>query len=116
MKEHTSLHYEKLFLLAAAVGMAACVFLAFWFTVPFTSEASDTSISTVPLMQSARVDLNTAGPDALATLPGVGEKRARDIIAYRLQRGAFQRVEDVVDVPGITPELVASWKELAYVS
>ena len=69
-----------------------------------------------PMIQAARVDLNTAGLDALCTLPGIGEKKARAILDYRRQNGAFRHVEDAVYVPGITSRIVESWQNLAYVS
>lgn len=49
---------------------------------------------------TAKVDLNTASSEELQTLPGVGEKRAADIIAYREQEGPFQRIEDLGKVSG----------------
>ena len=69
-----------------------------------------------PLIQLARVDLNTAGQDALCTLPGVGEQRARAIIEYREQYGRFAAVEEAAAVPGLTEAVVAEWDGLAYVS
>ena len=66
--------------------------------------------------QLARVDLNTAGQDALCTLPGVGEQRARAIIEYREQYGRFAAVEEAAAVPGLTEAVVAEWDGLAYVS
>ena len=35
------------------------------------------------------------------TLRGIGEARARDIIAYREKHGDFQRIEDIKKVSGI---------------
>ena len=61
------------------------------------------------------VDLNTAGADALCTLPGVGERRARAILEYREQHGPFEQVEDAANVPGLTEEIVASWEGQATV-
>ena len=55
---------------------------------------------------SGLVDINTADTDKLCTLPGIGEARAQDIIAYREENGAFEREEDIMKVPGI--------KEAAY--
>ena len=72
--------------------------------------------SETPLIQLARVDLNTAGLDALCTLPGVGEQRARAIIEYREQYGRFAAVEEAAAVPGLTEAVVAEWDGLAYVS
>ena len=62
------------------------------------------------------MDLNTAGLDALCTLPGVGEKRARAILEDRAANGPYERVEDVTRVSGITQNTIRDWARLAYVS
>lgn len=51
--------------------------------------------------QITRVNINTAGVEALCTLPGIGDSRARDIIAYREQYGPFKTIEDIMRVSGI---------------
>ena len=48
-----------------------------------------------------RVNINTADEEDLCTLPGIGESKARDIIAYREKQGRFEQVEDIMKVPGI---------------
>ncbi len=47
------------------------------------------------------VNVNTASAEELQLLPGVGESRARAIVALRKQRGGFKKVEDLVEVKGI---------------
>ena len=47
------------------------------------------------------VNINTAGVSELMRLSGVGESRAKDIIAYRKEHGAFSVPEDIMKVPGI---------------
>lgn len=47
------------------------------------------------------VNINTADEAALCTLSGIGESRARDILRYREENGAFQSPEDIMKVPGI---------------
>ncbi len=47
------------------------------------------------------VNINTASVSELATLPGIGESRAKDIVAYRTQNGAFSAKEDIMQVSGI---------------
>lgn len=47
------------------------------------------------------VNINTADLDTLCTLPGIGESRAKDIIAYREAHGAFANCEDIMQVSGI---------------
>ena len=51
----------------------------------------------------AVVNLNTATPDELEALPGIGAKRAQAIIEARKSRGGFKSVDELVDVRGIGP-------------
>lgn len=48
-----------------------------------------------------KVNLNTASKEQLMGLNGIGEARAGDIIRYREEHGGFQRIEDIMKVPGI---------------
>ncbi|MDO5349063.1 MAG: ComEA family DNA-binding protein [Lachnospiraceae bacterium] len=48
-----------------------------------------------------QININTAGKDELMTLKGIGASRAEDIIAYREKHGFFQKIEDIMKVPGI---------------
>ncbi|MCR4838257.1 MAG: ComEA family DNA-binding protein [Eubacterium sp.] len=47
------------------------------------------------------ININTAGVSELITLPGIGESRAKDIIAYREKNGSFRKTESLMEVPGI---------------
>jgi competence protein ComEA len=47
------------------------------------------------------VNINTADAETLATLQGIGEKRAEAIIDYRSRHGPFVSVDDLVKVKGI---------------
>ena len=47
------------------------------------------------------LDLNSASEEELARLPGIGEKRARDIVEYRIQNGPFSSVQDLLNIDGI---------------
>ena len=53
------------------------------------------------LAGGAKINLNTAGVDELMTLPGIGEKRAADIVADREANGPFRIAEDITRVKGI---------------
>ena len=48
-----------------------------------------------------KININTAGPEQLQELPGIGPKRAEDIISYRESHGDFGSPEDIMKVPGI---------------
>jgi len=47
------------------------------------------------------VNLNTAPPEQLETLPGVGPKTAARIVEYRQKNGGFKKVEELMNVRGI---------------
>jgi competence protein ComEA len=47
------------------------------------------------------VNLNTASPEELQLLPGVGEVRAVAIVAKRKERGGFKQIDDLLEVKGI---------------
>ncbi|MEV0620872.1 ComEA family DNA-binding protein [Nonomuraea sp. NPDC050404] len=52
---------------------------------------------------TAILDLNTATPDQLEQLPGVGEVLAARIVEFRTGRGAFTTVNQLREVSGIGP-------------
>jgi competence protein ComEA len=47
------------------------------------------------------INLNTADAETLQALPGIGPTLAGRIVAYRLEHGSFQTVEDLLQVPGM---------------
>lgn len=47
------------------------------------------------------LDLNTAGQNALESLPGIGPTKASEILAYREKVGRFYAVEELLNIPGI---------------
>lgn len=53
------------------------------------------------LLEGERIDLNRADLYDLQRLPGIGEKRAGDILAYRQEHGPFASVDELTEVNGI---------------
>jgi competence protein ComEA len=58
-----------------------------------------------------RVNINTADKNRLMTLPGIGERKAEDILAYREEHGDFRKTEDLMQVPGIKDAAFQKLKE-----
>jgi comEA protein len=47
------------------------------------------------------VNVNTATADELVRLPGIGDAKARAILDYRKEKGAFKSVDQLREVKGI---------------
>ncbi len=58
------------------------------------------------------VNINTAGIEELMALPGIGEQRARTIIAYREKVGRFEKPEDIMNVSGIGEAMFARFSDM----
>ncbi|MBQ7925961.1 MAG: helix-hairpin-helix domain-containing protein, partial [Lachnospiraceae bacterium] len=70
-----------------------------------TVEEAEVLLQQEALARSGLVDINRADLSGLCTLPGIGESRAADIIAYREQQGLFSTVEDLLKVDCITESI-----------
>lgn len=60
---------------------------------------------------SGLININTADEELLCTLSGVGSSRAKSIIAYREEHGAYQKIEDIMNVEGIKEGLFQKFKD-----
>ncbi len=89
---------------AALLGLALC--LALTSVVPVEAvHAADATIA-------QKVDINHADAESIAaTLTGVGLKRAQAIVAYREKMGNFASLEQLIEVKGIGPSVLAKNKE-----
>lgn len=65
------------------------------------------------LLPGEKINLNTADELDLQRLPGIGEKRAADIIAYREANGPFESVEELDEVPGIGQGILEGLRDYA---
>lgn len=75
--------------------------------IPTESEAGELKEQAAALQENVSgeggglVNINTADENALMSLPGIGQTRARSIIDYRTQNGPFEKAEDLMNVSGI---------------
>jgi competence protein ComEA len=61
------------------------------------------------------VNLNTASPEELRLIPGVGPARIRNILAYR-RNHPFRTVEELARIKGIGRKTVRRWRQHLAVS
>lgn len=62
---------------------------------------SDESGRPDSLLEGEVIDLNTAAPEDLERLPGIGPAKAEAITAYRKEHGPFQTTDQLMEVSGI---------------
>ena len=55
-----------------------------------------------PLTQAAEMNINTATPEQLTQLKGIGDKKAQAIVAWRKANGPFTSVDQLAEVKGIS--------------
>lgn len=116
-------NFVKISKLEAAIALAAAMVLAFtagWFlrgsrtARPLTVESQRTLTVTVtaypsptPDPEIVKLNINTATQEELMTLPGIGEKRAADIVDDRTRNGPFRFPEDITRINGIGEDTLA---------
>jgi competence protein ComEA len=70
--------------------------------------ATGTATTTAP---AAPIDLNTATPEQLYTLDGVGPATVQKILEYRQEHGGFGSVDELGQVPGIGDKRLAALRD-----
>lgn len=62
-----------------------------------------------------KIDINKANAEQLTALPGVGIKKAGEIVKYRELNGNFKSINELVNVKGIGVKMVAKIIDLVKV-
>lgn len=52
-------------------------------------------------ISSGKININQAKKNELMELPGIGEKKAEEIIKFREKNGNFKKIDDIINVTGI---------------
>lgn len=86
------------------------------FSVPFRqSDYRVTASEPFDAQRMEQVELNSAGMEALCSLPGVGEKKAKAILDYREEHGPFSSIEELDQVDGISTKSIEAWRSRLYI-
>lgn len=119
---------RKAALLSGAVALAFAIWLVIWtsaqspggereiIALPAASEAiltgrNDPAQPPLELLPGALIDINSAAAEDLTLLPGIGEALAKAIVSYREENGAFESLEQLMEVPGIGESRFAAVKD-----
>jgi competence ComEA-like helix-hairpin-helix protein len=81
--------------------------------VPLRSLALDVVGADATAWPDMRIDVNSAGVAELSVLPGIGPGLAKRIVAHRNEHGPFRSIDDLSDVGGIGPRIVAGLRGCA---
>lgn len=73
--------------------------------IPYTQQNSPVEEGT------SKININTATDLELQALPGIGEKKALQIINYRTENGSFSTIEELMEVSGIGQKTFDTLKE-----
>lgn len=73
----------------------------------FTTAETTSEVQDKTKAQESKININTAGLSELMTLTGIGEVKARAILSYRTENGAFSSPEDLINVSGIGEKILA---------
>lgn len=81
-------------------------------------ESSNASLATVDSADTNpdRVHLNTADLSQLQQIPGIGEKKAREIIQYRQDNGSFKSIDELQEIDGIGQKTVEKIKNFVTIT
>ena len=120
--------YEKIALGATVVFGLACLLMLAGLrgeSVPYTVTAApdvnpdaQQEMAQTPdsLLPGEKININTAPVEDLQRLPGIGEKRAEDIAAWRQEQGPFTSVEELAKISGIGPGTLSAIMDYITVS
>lgn len=66
----------------------------------------------VIIERTRKINVNKATLEELMQLPGIGEIKASEIIKFRQQRGTLNKLDDLLQVPGIGPKTLEKIKDM----
>ncbi|MBF8807920.1 MAG: helix-hairpin-helix domain-containing protein [Enterococcus lacertideformus] len=78
-------------------------------------QLGDTGIS-MPTDNDEKINLNTADLIGLQQIPGIGEKKAQEIIQYRQENGSFKSIDELQEISGIGQKTVEKIKNFVTIT
>ncbi|MBO9129575.1 helix-hairpin-helix domain-containing protein [Bacillus sp. 165] len=79
--------------------------------VPVQGELQEAGVVPPSVSGEGKIAINQATAEQLQEIPGVGPSKAANIIRYREEQGAFQKLEDLLEVDGIGEKSLEKMKD-----
>ena len=95
----------------SAVNLAAKLEDGRQIVVPLRATPAAAGAAAAAVVPGVPLNLNTATPEQLDELDGVGPATAKTIVQYREEHGGFGRVDELSQVPGIGEKRMASLRQ-----
>ena len=99
----------------AAITAAGCMIEHFekdaFIMETVATEDAVSYVSDANAESDGKININSAGETELVKLSGIGEALAQRIIKYREENGAFQTIEEIMKVSGISEKRFEDIKE-----
>jgi competence protein ComEA len=107
--EKTMLNRNAMVSLILTSALAVCATTAHAASTASDSLIRPTNVPTqaTPIKIAAPININTTDAATLETIKGLGAAKAQSIIDYRTKHGAYQSLQELENVPGIGPKLLA---------
>jgi len=86
-------------------ALALAAFISCTSTSTIAKQPSVTPVSATESVE--RININSASLEQLVSLKGIGEKKAKQIIAYREANGRFGSLEELMAIKGIGEKIIA---------
>ena len=76
-----------------------------------SEDTTDTKTTTQTPDATPLVNINTATKEQLMEVPGIGEVYAQRILDYRNNVGAFESLEELLEIDGIGNKRLQNWSQ-----
>lgn len=85
---------------------AICLIALSAILAPALGFAAEEASGTQAASAITQININVADAETLATLKGIGAKKAQAIVDYRKQIGRFKSIEQLLEVKGVGKRLL----------
>ena len=107
--------YGRVILSVLCIAVPVAMIVAILLSSPgllsgITEQDGSDKVVIEPKKNDQAIDINTVDYETLLTLPDMTKEIAVGIIEYREEYRRFRSIDDLLNVDGVTPELLEVWE------